>query len=327
MARKIVIIPSFASYHFLKCWIPNMLDVINPDLIIINEGLFPQGPENKGHIDGNFKEKWCHPANESFGFDFPVDNEGNLIDDGDELKDILAIHSSFIPAGGSLKILWKPITYIPDDVNTCFLEAISTFHGYEPEVGDIIFPLEPDAFVFDGDKDIIQEEILKLKPGEGISCKWVDFLETQFYTEAINISQPKYRRFAYCFDNMENYLNAVNGFMTQDYTKLKKVNSFFVRHYAWFQPEPYKQLRYDLIYRSNPQYWKDFDKGLQEIRNMTEMYVDHLRPDKEGFVKMNLIIPLDKILLRPSRTDEGRWAKFIDCDHPKTIKNHPNFVK
>lgn len=35
----------------------------------------------------------------------------------------------------------------------------------------------------------------------------------------------------------------------------------------------------------------------------------------------------DKVLIRPSRTDEARWAKFIEISHPKHISNHPNFVK
>lgn len=67
--RKIIIIPSFASSHLLKCSIPNWIDVLEPDIIVINEGLFPEGPENKGHIDDEFRKKWCYKDTNA-GFDF-----------------------------------------------------------------------------------------------------------------------------------------------------------------------------------------------------------------------------------------------------------------
>lgn len=303
--RKIVIIPSFADLHLLKCWIPNILETIEPDHIIINVGLFPNGPENKGHIDSSFISRWCYNFTNA-GFDFP---------------DLIA----YCEGNGEIDI--KIINYTFPDVNDCFIEAISNFGNIEIQEGDIIFPLEPDAFLLESDKDIINSEISKLKPGEGISCKWVDFLETQYYTERINIEQPKYRRFAYCFDNMENYKAAMSGFMSQNYTKLRKVDSFFIRHYCWFQPEPYKQLRFELIHRSDPQYWKDFEIGLQNIKKHTI--------DMKRFYHK----PPEYVEIRPSRNkkdstswpsswnDPAGWAKFIDIEHPEAIKLHPNFVK
>ena len=191
--------------------------------------------------------------------------------------------------------------------------------------GDIIFPIEPDAFIYEGDMDIINEEISKLKPGEGIQCRWVDFLETQYYTEAINLEQPKYRRFCYCFNNIKNYKKAMDGFMSQSYPKLKKTESFFVRHYPWFVYDKWKELRYDLIYRSDPQYWKNFEKGLQEIRNVKVWdRINHV----DGSITdiRNRDIP-ERITIRPSRQDAGRYAQFIDVEHPEAIKNHPNYVR
>lgn len=283
-----------------------MIEVIDPDIIIINEGLFPQGPENRGHVDSTeFRKKWLYKDTPA-GFDWEA------------LQDFVLVYYR----GDSSLIVCGILQHDSTSADQCFIDAISTFPENEywstiPEVGDVIFPLEPDAFLYEGDKDIINEEISKLKPGEGLSCKWIDFLETQYYTEAINLVQPKYRRFCYCFDNLENYKEAINGFMSQSYPKLKKVDSFFIRHYCWFQPDPWKQLRYELIYRFDPNYWRSFDNGLNEIRQCS---VDHIDPEL-------LYQAPDKIVIRPSRSDEGRYAKFIDVPHPKAIYNHPNFVK
>lgn len=293
MPKRIVICPSFAESHLIKCHIPNINEIINPDAHIYCEGLFPQGPENKGHVDTEeFKKKWCY-KDTMLGFDYKLSVEP-------------------LP----MFVEMSEMNYGNISADDAYRQAIANFGYHEPQVGDLIFPLEPDAFLWEGDKEIIEEELSKLKPGEGLSCKWVDFLETQYYTEAINLVQPKYRRFVYCFDSMENYLKAMDGFTSQNYPLLKKTDKFFIRHYSWFRPEPWKQLRYELIYRENPQYWQNFENGLREIRKWSEYILS--TPDECAIPK--------KILIRPSRQDDGRWAQYIDVPHPNSIQSHPNFI-
>lgn len=329
MSRKIIILPSFASSHLLKCSIPNWLDVLEPDIIIINEGIFPGGIENKKEIDANFRKKWCHADYPSAGFDYKPANKN------DEFLDILEPYLIQWNENGmkllrpDFKCIWKPHAYKSLDANECFLEAISTFYDFEPEVGDILMPLEPDVLFHENDKEKIQEELKRLTPGDGIQVVWKDFLETQFYVEAINEVSPKWRRFAYCFDNMENYKNAMDAFMTQNYKSLRKVDDFIGFHYSWFVFDKWKKLRYELIWRKDPQYWEDFDEGLQEIRKESEefsMNQHYLNLNELWNANVEFKIK-DKILIRPSRTDEARWAKFIDISHPKHIQSHPNFIK
>lgn len=328
MSRKIVIIPTFASSHFLKCWIPNMMEIIEPDLIIINEGIFPEGPENKGHIDSNFKSKYCYPKT----------NPENIV--GFDWKESLDIFYEKVIEGFPQQSRIIGIEYQSSDVNECFIECM-TYFGFEPEVGDIIFTLEPDAFVFEGDKEIIREEISKLKPGQGLKCLWRDFVGSQYYCESINEFQPKIRRFCYCFDNMENYKKAINGFMSQNYPLLDFTDKFWIRHYPWFVYDKWKEMRYDLIWRSDPKYWQDFEKGLVEIEKNSKYQINlenHIKkmedPEYRELAQKDIMRhatiprPPDKIIvIRPSRTDEGRYARFIDVEHPKHIKNHPNFIK
>lgn len=312
MSRRIVIVPSFASSHFLKCAIPNWIETLNPDVILINESIFPEGPENKGHIDEEFRKKWTYSGNSDVGFD-------SL----ESIKIAGYVEKELIQKMGIIwkpKIIFNPIKYTSSDVNQCFIQAMTEFvlDVFQPEIGDLIFPLEPDALLFEGDIEVINQEIMKLKPGEGISVKWMDFLETQYYTEAINLQNPKFRRFCYCFDSMENYQAAIDGFTSQNYPKLKTAESFFIRHYCWMTPPKWKELRFDLIYRSDPNYWKSFNEGLNWIRLKSEVFKkrSNLKYEKP-----------DDIIMRPSRTDAGRFATFIDIEHPKAIMNHPNFVK
>lgn len=316
MPKRIAIIPTFASSHFLKCWIPNVIDVIKPDIIIINEGLFPNGPEDKGNVDSqNFIFKYSfrgvEDGNTTFrptvGFDWL------------ETKEICSKY---------LSVKLESMSYPFDmKVDECFLHCMTYFGDFAPEIGDLIFPLEPDAFHHELDSEIIEMHLKNLQPGQGLKTKWVDFLETQFYTEAINIVQPKYRRFVYCFDNMENYKEAINGFKSQNYPKLKQVDDFITYHYPWFVFDKWKELRFDLIHRPDPQYWKDFEKGLLEIKRWSEELVFDMNCEVPGDESGEILeIPI-RIPIRPSRHDEGRWAKFIDIDHPKHIQSHPNFIK
>jgi hypothetical protein len=307
MPRKIVIIPTFASSHLLQCWIPNVIKAINPDVILIREGLFPEGPENKGHIDEEFRAKWCHPKYKNAGFDYSTTLMTGFIYN---LEDRKPNETGF---RFNPKVFIDVLSYEGiSNANDCFKKAVSTFRDFEPEVGDIIFPLEPDAFHLESDHEKIQEAISQLKPGEGLQTKWVDFLETQYYVEAINVTSPKWRRFCYCFDNMKGYLQAIDGFMSQSYPRLKRCEDFITYHYPWFVYDKWKELRFELIWRKDPQYWKDFETGLVTIRvfSQNDRAKNH-----------------EKVLIRPSRQDEARWAQYINIPHPEAIKRHQNFVK
>ena len=269
--------------------------------------------ENKGHIDDEFRKKWCYSDDyQNVGFDW---------------VDTISVCSYMCRSYNRNTIILKDIVHTESDANKCFLTAISNGLDGLVDVGDIIFPLEPDAFLLETDKEIIAEEISKLKPGDGLSCMWRDFLGTQYYCEAINEQNPKIRRFCYCFDTMEGYKEAMNGFMTQSYPKLKYTDKFWIRHYPWFVSGLWKELRYELIWRKDPQYWQDFERGLNEIENWSTEYVDDQNCEQPDYERGEILEMPDKILVRPSRQDEGRYAKFIDIEHPTAIYNHENFVK
>jgi hypothetical protein len=280
----------------LEFLIPNIIETLNPDQIFISEGKMPLGPENKGFNDElEFNRKWTYKGKGIVGFDWELTK--SLEEKYPNLVSVI------------------PQIYHPNLTATeCYIQSISCF---EPEIEDEIYCFESDSFLLETDKQLIQEEVSKLNIGEGLSVKYIDFLETQYYTENCNINSPKYRRFVYKFDNWYNYRRKMgSGYLTQDYKELKKIDSFFVRHYCWWRPGKYKELRYELIWRKDEQYWQDFENGLQNIKMNTQNYVFESGLDVQN-----------KIIIRPSRQDKARWAQFIDVPHPEAIKNHENFVK
>lgn len=304
--KKLVLITSFAEYHLLECLIPNIIETINPDKIIISEGKMPHGPENKGFSNNiGFDKKWTYNGLGVVGFDWAKTK--SLEEKYKELVEVREMNYNS-----------------PSSATECYIQSIT--HDMF-QLGDEIYCFESDSFLYEGDVYLINDATNSLKIGEGLAIKYVDFLETQFYTENINIAAPKYRRFVYKFDNLKNYQRKMGlGYLTQNYPDLKKVDSFFKRHYCWWRPDEYKQLRFDLI-RRNDGYWKDFEAGLQIIRekSKTLKLLQHTIVDYAGYASKSEMF--NKILIRPSRQDDGRWASFIDVSHPRHIMNHSNFVK
>jgi hypothetical protein len=297
MSKLIVVVTSFAESHLIKHLIPNIINTLSPDKIVISEGLMKNGPENKKTLSVDFKHRWCF-ENTNAGFDW-TDTVAICKDYGE------LVHYQW-----NLYDMDNAVDAYKCSISNCFTKTSI------PEIGDVVICLEADSFLLESDSKIIKNSLDGLKIGTGLSVKYVDFLETQYYTECINTLYPKYRRFAYKFDNIDNYLEAMStGFMSQQYPKLVKTNEYYIRHYCWWRPQPWRQLRYELIWRKDPQYWEDFEKGLQEIRHLSE-----------GFKPNYLNEFHNKILIRPSRQDEGRWAQFIDIEHPKAIQSHPNFI-
>lgn len=307
--KKIVIITSFAESHLLRHLIPNVIACLNPDKIIISEGLMKNGPENKKELDLDFRKKWCYPGTAA-GFDW------------EDVVKISQKYPKLVDYGWNVYDTDSAIDSYKFSIGNCFNKDSM------PVKGDVVICLEADSFLLESDSSVIEDSLLNLEIGTGLSVKYVDFLETQFYTECINIAQPKYRRFAYKFDDMQSYLSAMgDGFMSQTYHKLNKTDLFFVRHYNWWRPEPWKELRYELIWRKDPKYWQDFEDGLQKARKNSTIIalMEKKGIDIGGYCKDSVLF--NKVLLRPSRQDEAKWAQFIDVEHPEAIKSHPNFVK
>ena len=301
--KKIVIIPTFCDSHIIRYQIDNLMETINPDYIIYNEGLFPRGPESDTIINNNFLEEYTLDGKR--GFDF------------NELEDIIDINKNKYP---QTNIILNKMEY-PTDIITapqCATYACTNFKelGVDIKEGDYIFPLEGDVFHHQNSKEEIEGYLKQLKPDTGFKSIWIDFMETQFYAEkktlhplidSIN-GEGRRRKVCVRYGSMEFLKGVLSNFMTQQYPMLNPT-TLITYHYPWWKPGKFKELRYNLINREK-NYWEHFDKVLTQIRKNG----DNIKDD---------------IILRPNLPENrlSRYASHIEIDHPKHIKNHPNYIK
>ena len=298
LMRKIVIMPTFAEAEMIKCQIPNLVDTLDPDIIIYNEGVFPMGPENGSIINDEFKAAFCSPDGVT-GFDF--DRTVEVITDAQE---------QYPDVEFKLGVIDYPKGMKAEDAYTF---AVSNFkdHDIEIQEGDIIFPSEADVFHLESDRNYIDTLVTGLKIDEGISSNWWDFGATQKYVEQrlhpdIN-TVTRSRRFAVKFGTMKFYKSVAQSFVTQKYTNTTLVD-LRTYHYPWFRQNKYLELRCNML-RRQPQYWENYLRG----------HWEQIEETKNGTNK-------ESVMIRPTLTGNYRYVKYIDTEHPKAIQEHPCFI-
>tara|TARA_Y100000592_G_scaffold14898_1_gene21621 strand:+ start:8275 stop:9891 length:1617 start_codon:yes stop_codon:yes gene_type:complete len=294
--KKIVMIPVFCESHLVKYQIDNIIDTINPDYIVYNEGMFPRGPESSTIVSDNFISNYTTDGVR--GFDY------------EDMEKIIESKQKEYP---NIKIILNKMEYPKNlvDAPSCYTLACSNFEdvGIDVSEGDYIFPLEGDVFHHEDSKEEIEGYLSQLKPNTGFRSVWIDFLETQYYVEKITLLENgRSRKVCLRFGDMDWYKNVLSNFMTQTYPMLYPTD-LTTYHYAWWRPGKFKQMRYDQLNRDRA-YWDSFNNGLNEIRNSKNTHKND-------------------IVMRPSttRTDGFKFASFMDIKHPKHVFEHPNYVR
>ena len=298
MSKKIVIVPVFCESHLIKYQISNIIDTIDPDYIIYNEGMFPSGPESTTNVNSDFIKKYTLDGVR--GFDFL------------ELEQIIKNSQKQYP---EKNIILNKMDYSNlSDANECYYRACSNFDelGIQIQEGDYIFPFEGDVFHHENSKREISEYLTQLEPDTGFKSNWIDFVETQYFCEKASlkpftINKPgRHRKVCLRYGTSKFYKEVLLNFISQKYPMLYPTD-LITYHYAWWRPGKFKELRYAQLNRSL-KYWQDFEKGLKEIKESKNQ-------SKE-------------IVLRPSFDPQltHHWASFIDIEHPKHVKSHPNYI-
>ena len=302
MSKKIVIMPTFCDAHIIKYQIQNIIETINPDYIVYNEGRFPLGPESNTIINSEFIKEYT--INGTRGFDF---------------KELNSIITNARKKYKDTNIILNPIKYPSSMIHApdCYIHACTNFEelGIDIQVGDYIFPFEADVFHHESSKSEINGYLTQLEPDTGFKSIWLDFMETQYYVEKKTTAPlhnggigGRQRRVCVRYGTMEFFKNVLGNFMTQQYPMLHPTD-LITFHYPWFKPGKYKKLRYALINRHNS-YWEHFDNVLNRIRA-------HGKSIK------------DDIILRPNLPENklSRYVSFIDIQHPNIMNQHVNFIK
>jgi hypothetical protein len=312
MNKKIVIAPIFCETHLVKHQIPNIIDIIDPDIIIYNEGMWPNGTEGEVSLSKEWLDKYTLNGEGKRGFDF------------NELKQVINEAQEKYP---DTKIILNEMDFSDcidkhpyDFVGTkCYVKANSNFKelGIDVQVGDYIFLFEGDTFYHEDAKDDIQGYVQQLELNTGFRSIVVDFIQNQHYTECVNwqdvngmsplhVDNPYSKSRRVCVrvgESGEFYHNVLSNFMTQDYSMLYPTE-LMTYHYAWWRPGKYLDLRCEQLMRSD-NYWKNYCKGLEEAKKAED----------------------DLITVRPTISEDNprRYIKKISISHPKHIKEHINW--
>ena len=296
--KKIVICPVFCEAHLTKFQIPNIIDTINPDIIIYNEGMFPAGPEGSTNVDVEFTKKYTQDGVR--GFDF---NEMETIVEEARKKYV------------DTEIILNKMDYDKNISNSSehYTRACSNFEelGIKVEKGDYIFPFEGDVFHLESSKKEIQGYMDQLEPNQGFKSTWIDFVHNQHYAEKYTLKpflinkDGRHRKICIRFGDMEFYRDVLQNFMSQKYPMLFPTD-LITYHYAWWRPGKYKELRMKQLNRDfQSDHWTYFNECLDKL---DKMEVE------------------DEILVRPhlEKWTNG-WIKKCDFKHPDIIKNHINW--
>tara|TARA_B100000902_G_scaffold397402_1_gene461079 strand:+ start:2082 stop:3065 length:984 start_codon:yes stop_codon:yes gene_type:complete len=305
MSKKIVIVPTFAESHLIKCQIPNIIDTINPDYIVYQEGLFPNGTEGNKQYTTEWLDKYTTDGKRGF--------------DWEELRKIVYDAQNEYP---NTEIILNPIDYQQGMTSTdCYVKACLNLEdlGIKFEEGDYIFPYEGDVFHHEKDKKEIDGYINQIEPGQGFRSIWVDYMQNFWYSEKCRIKpwlgekydeEDNYMSRRICLRYDEGgvfYKNVLDNFMTTDYHNplsgygMLYPTDLITYHYAWIRPGKFRELRCDQLQRQNG-YWERFVQGLD--------LADKLQ--------------YDEILIRPNvKQWTNGWIKYFDeLEHPKHVKNH-----
>ena len=213
MSKKIVIVPTFAESHLIKCQIPNIIDTIDPDYIVYQEGLFPNGTEGNKTYDSNWLDKYTLDGKR--GWDWL--ELSNIVDDAQRKYP-------------NTKIILNNIEYKQGMSSTdCYLSACLNLENLDIkfEEGDYIFPYEGDVFHHENDKENIQGYINQIEPGQGFRSIWIDYMQNFWYVEHMRIVPYLYegldneymtRRICIRYDKGGKfYKQVLDNFMTIDY--------------------------------------------------------------------------------------------------------------
>lgn len=291
--KRIVVVPCFGEGHFIELQLQNLIDNLNPTHIIYNEGLFPQGPENKGGMNEDFKSTFCY-------------KDTNLGWDTELIQSTIKKYQEKYP---EIDIIWKNVEYKEADAAYCYTHAVSNFDelGIEIQQGDIIFPLEGDVFFHENDIELLNSMIDELKPDEGLQAPFLDFWQNQYYTEGDSLNQDliRKRRIVMKFGTWEFYKNVVLNFSKEKYPQLKLFPRY-IFHYSWWRPGKYLELRFKQLVRP-AQYHQDMREALELAKEGKKEFID-LRKDR----------PVNML---------ARYLAKIDIDHPSHAKKHPNYIK
>lgn len=285
---RIVVEPCFNEAHFMKAHIANMCELLEPDLFVIAEGMFPNGPEAHKAPAQDFADKWT--------------TDGVRSKDIEELYDIVSDANEMYDT----QIHIVKMEYDPKDINRqTYIKSYRAFEGIiDPSPGDMIFPVECDMFLSPTQAKTLLETCSTIGPDAGIYSTYTRFFEAPYVL--FNDDRP--RSIAFRYGSGELYNWHLNVYCDERYFDRLLGIDLGVFHYEWLRPDWYWDMRIDQLPRTDNTWTviPEVRKAIEQGRDDLQQRIDEATSDFHLKFVVNRLGPED---------------------HPIHILDHPNFVK
>lgn len=241
--KRIVILPIFNEAHFLPYFIKNVKEVIEPDLIIMNEGMFPRGPESRGVNDRYIKE-------------FTYNGDGKRSFDIEEVREIVKEHSN---------VTLNEMEYGDITTQEAYVKAFT--HGIPDDLqaDAAVFLTEADVFIHEGDKTLLNEIVAHMPNEEVITAAFLRFFISPF----VRILPNKERRIVLKYgDGSLLHKVASDNFLDSYLRRYATHCELRVFHYEWIRPGKYyfaRRGQFDNKFKRNPLVLEMHDRCKEQI--------------------------------------------------------------
>lgn len=244
-SRRIVILPVFCEAHILPFFLRNMCEVVEPDMVIMNEGPWPRGPE--GNITTNKLSRWIKDGNRSFDLEAMI----SAVEEVEKEHREVAFSMNFME--------YKP------GLNTRTAQAHCYRFGLPPmKTNDILFLLGADELIHEDQKDLLNRLITRLRPDTGFIGESVRV----FTSPKILLAGQRPGFPVLMWGSGELYRDVFtkdNFWLAEGSTVLKRKSRLRCFHYEWLRPGTYYDLRVAQLYRS-PKKMRSFNATTAYIK-------------------------------------------------------------
>jgi len=285
---RIIVEPCFNEAHFMQAHIANMCEFLEPDVFVIAEGMFPNGPEAHKAPEADFKDRWT--------------TDGVRSKDIEELRDLVSDANQAYDT----EIHIVEMDYDPVDINRqTYIKSYNAFKEVvSPSPEDLIFPIECDMFLTKTQADVLLGFCNDMKPDSGIYSSYTRFFEAPY----VEFNDDRPRKIAFRYGSGKLYDTIMNEFCDERYFDKLLGLDLGVFHYEWIRPGWYYDMRVEQLPRTDNTW-----EVLSDLRYEIEQGPDNLQ-HRIDIATMTFHVKFTVSNLGPE-------------DHPPQILSHPNFVK
>jgi hypothetical protein len=224
--KKIIIAPVFNEGCFIDQWIPNVCDIVEPNMVILNEGMFPQGPENSSKFTKEYLKKYTS------------DGKRRSFDLHKIHKALEKYHKVYTNTHFVLNTMMYPEGLLTRDA---YYAAYTL--GVPPDLdeNDIVLPMELDAFLHQDDKETLH----KAFEVHSSAMVGVAMLKRYWMSPFVRMVGDKIRKLFVKWGNGTTLKQVAMRNFDDSYHQMSILYPVRLYHYEWVRTGKYLQFRKD----------------------------------------------------------------------------------